>query len=46
MRDYFTIPLSADYDREDFSCGEISLDDYLKKYARQDQKRKEAAVFI
>lgn len=46
MQDYLTIPLSSDYDREDFSCGEISLDDYLKKYARQDQKRKEAAIFI
>lgn len=46
MREYITIPLSSDYDRSDFTCGENGLNDYLHKYARQDQKRKEAAVFI
>lgn len=46
MSEFKTIPLSPDYDRSTFHCGEISLDNYLKKYAGQDLKRKEAAVFI
>jgi predicted GNAT family N-acyltransferase len=46
MREYIAEPLSADHNRADFCCGESTLDDYLRKYAGQDQKRREAAVFI
>lgn len=46
MREYLTDPLSSKDNRAEFCCGEASLDDYLKKYAGQDQKRREAAVFV
>jgi len=46
MREYLTESLSSEHNRAEFCCGEPSLDDYLKKYARQDQKRREAAVFV
>jgi len=32
--------------RDGFSCGESVLDVYLKQYAKQDQKRRVAAVFV
>jgi GNAT superfamily N-acetyltransferase len=39
-------PLGNHHDRAAFSCGESSLDDYLKKTARQDQHRDVAQVFV
>jgi ribosomal protein S18 acetylase RimI-like enzyme len=34
------------HNRETFSCGEPSLDDYLKRQASQDIKRKAAVVYV
>ena len=34
------------HDRETFSCGEPSLDDYLKRQASQDIKRRAAVVYV
>ena len=39
-------PLGAHHDRAGFSCGVESLDNYLKKQARQDVKKRVAAVFV
>lgn len=41
-----TEPLGNHHQRKDFSCGEATLDTYLKQYATQDQKRRVAAVFV
>jgi len=41
-----TEKLSQKHKRENFSCGESILDVYLKQYAKQDQKRRVAAVFV
>ena len=39
-------PLGTYHDRAAFSCAEPSLDDYLKKTAKQDQRRNVAQVFV
>lgn len=39
-------PLDSHHNRSGFSCGVDSLDQYLKKQARQDIKRRIARVFI
>ena len=39
-------PLSSIHDRSSFQCGVDSLDDYLKKQARQDVKRRISRVFV
>ena len=39
-------PLGPHHDRAGFSCGVPSLDSYLKKQARQDTKKRVAAVFV
>src|ERR1700688_4955717 len=39
-------PLRNDHDRSDFSCGNVSLDRYLKEQAGQDLRRACAACFI
>ena len=39
-------PLSQDHGRAEFSCGEESLDRYLKTQARQDARRRFNAVFV
>ena len=39
-------PLAKHHYRAAFSCGNESLDDYLKKTARQDASRKVAAPFV
>lgn len=38
--------LSREYDRERFDCGTPELNDYLQKYALQDEKRDLARVFV
>jgi len=38
--------LAAHHDRSSFSCGEASLDDYLRQRARQDDERNVAKVFV
>jgi GNAT superfamily N-acetyltransferase len=40
------VPLSADHDRNGFSCGIDSLDRYLRTQASQDIRRKANGVFI
>jgi GNAT superfamily N-acetyltransferase len=39
-------PLGSRHDRAAFSCGETVLDDYLKKLALQDQKRRLSRVHV
>ncbi|MDZ7784052.1 MAG: GNAT family N-acetyltransferase [Halioglobus sp.] len=39
-------PLGDDHDRAGFYCGTTSLDNYLKKQARQDIKRRISRVFV
>ncbi len=43
---YLTIPLTFNYNKDNFSCGKIALDDYLHKQANQDIKRKLSVCFI
>jgi len=43
---YLTIPLNSTHKKEIFSCGNQLLDNYLKRQANQDKKRKLAACFI
>jgi Acetyltransferases len=40
------VPLAADHDRDNFSCGVDSLDRYLRTQASQDVRRKANSVFI
>lgn len=39
-------PLSSTHNRSGFQCGVVSLDNYLKKQAKQDVKRRISQVFI
>lgn len=38
--------LSADHDRSAFSCGQPSLDDFIKQYASQNQKTGVSRTFV
>jgi hypothetical protein len=40
------VPLAKKYQRENFDCGYPSLNDYLKKYARQNHERGIAKTFV
>jgi len=40
MPDWIAEPLSKEHERDAFSCGHASLDDFLKKYAKQYARRK------
>ena len=49
MTDYSNLiiqPLNSDHDRSGFHCGVASLDNYVKKQARQDVKRRISRVFV
>lgn len=39
-------PLGPHHDRESFVCGEPALDDYLRRRASQDTRRRVARVFV
>ena len=39
-------PLSSIHDRPGFLCGEPALDNYIKKHAKQDVKRRVSRVFV
>ena len=39
-------PLGPEHDRAGFSCGEPALDDYLRRRAAQDVRRRVARVFV
>jgi GNAT superfamily N-acetyltransferase len=44
---YLTVSLdSSKHERNNFSCGKISLDNYFQKQASQDVKRKLSACFV
>jgi GNAT superfamily N-acetyltransferase len=43
---YLTIPLNSSFNKNNFSCGKIVLDEYLHKYANQDIRRKLSTCFI
>jgi len=45
-RSFITETLSDRHERKEFSCGEEVLDNYIRQYAKQDQKRRVAAVFV
>lgn len=49
MTDYKNLiiePLNTSHDRPGFQCGESSLDEYIKKQAKQDVKRRVSRVFV
>jgi hypothetical protein len=49
MTDYHDLviePLNSMHSRPDFQCGVTSLDNYLKKQAKQDVKRRISRVFV
>jgi GNAT superfamily N-acetyltransferase len=39
-------PLASHHDRATFSCGVVALDDYLRRRAGQDARRRIASVFV
>jgi hypothetical protein len=46
MKGHVCEPIGNQHDRTRFDCGVSVLNDYLAKYAKQDVKRKAAAVFV
>lgn len=42
----FTVAPLTTQDREAFACGTAELDDYLKRQAKQDMKRRVAACYV
>ncbi len=45
-RPYIIEPLSASHDREPFDCGEPSLNDFLKRFARQNDEKGLGRTFV
>lgn len=43
---FLTVPLSSSFNKNNFSCGESSLDHYIREQASQDIKRKLAVCFV
>jgi hypothetical protein len=41
-----TVSLQSSHYRDDFECGQLLLDEYLKKQANQDVKKKVSACFV
>ncbi len=41
-----TVSLSSTHYRDDFDCGQLALDEYLKKQANQDIKKRLSACFV
>ena len=46
MREYITEPLDTTHKKAEFDCGNMMLNRYLHKQAKQDVKRKLSACFI
>jgi GNAT superfamily N-acetyltransferase len=46
VSDFRISALTREYDRENFDCGEESLNDFLKKFARQNVERGLGKTFI
>lgn len=43
---YIIVPLSSAHDRVTFDCGEPSLNDFLKRYARQNDEKGLGRTFV
>ncbi len=43
---YIIEPLATHHNRDGFHCGEASLDQYIRRFARQDMRRRVARVFV
>ncbi len=41
-----TVSLNSSHYRDEFECGQVALDEYLKKQANQDIKKKISACFV
>lgn len=41
-----TVSLKSSHNREDFECGQLVLDEYLKKQANQDIKKRLSVCFV
>ncbi len=46
MDDWIIEPLNKGHERADFSCGHVSLDDFLKKYANQYARRRLGTTYV
>lgn len=46
MKGFLTVPLNPLHNKQEFNCGKELLDNYLRKQAKQDVKRKLAACFV
>ena len=46
MADFLTVPLHSKHKKSVFTCGNILLDNYIQKQAKQDIKRKLSACFV
>lgn len=46
MSNWHIAPLTEEHDRSRFSCGQPSLDDYLKKYAKQNEGKDFSRTFV
>jgi GNAT superfamily N-acetyltransferase len=46
MPDWIAEPLGKERETEAFSCGHVSLDDFLKKYAKQYARRKLGTTYV
>jgi GNAT superfamily N-acetyltransferase len=44
--DWRVVPLQRDHDRANFGCGEPALDEYLARFARQNQESGVARTFV
>jgi GNAT superfamily N-acetyltransferase len=43
---WIILPLSEEHDRSRFDCGEASLNDFLKQYARQNEEKGVGRTFV
>lgn len=46
MSSWAIVPLDANHDRAQFDSGEVSLDDFLKKFARQNEDKGVGRTFV
>src|SRR5947209_8607170 len=46
MTNWVVEPLGKEHEREQFSCGHVSLDDFLKKYAGQYARRRLGTTYV
>ena len=46
MSNWQIIPLADDHDRSQFSCGQPTLDDFLKRFAKQNEGKDYGRTFV